>query len=108
MIAVCRPTTTYKTGYAITPFVGLFDASPPWVALSAKVAGGGGAAPGDLVASAGFHTFQRPEGESLDMPYFPLDEERQVWGATARILDELLGRLAPVIPGAARRRALSC
>lgn len=95
------PTTTYKTGYAITPYVGLIDAPPTWVAQVSEVAEMAEPRLVDLVAAREVHTFQRPGGEALDMPVFPLDEERQVWGATARILDELLQRLAPIIPGSA-------
>jgi 8-oxo-dGTP pyrophosphatase MutT (NUDIX family) len=95
------PTTTYKTGYAITPYVGLIHAPPQWVAQQSEVAEVAEPRLVDLVAARQIHTFQRPGGEALEMPVFPLDEERQVWGATARILDELLVRLAPVIPGAA-------
>lgn len=95
------PTTTYKTGYAITPYVGLIHAPPQWVAQQSEVAEVAEPRLVDLVAAREVHTFQRPGGEALEMPVFPLDGERQVWGATARILDELLIRLAPVIPGAA-------
>ena len=99
IIGTLPPTTTYKTGYAITPYVGLVHAPPRWVAQVSEVAEFAEPRLVDLVAVRRIHTFQRPDGDALDMPYFPLDEERQVWGATARILDELLLRLAPVIPG---------
>lgn len=101
VIGSLPPTTTYKTGYAITPYVGLIDAPPRWVAQQSEVAEVAEPRLTDLVAARRIHTYERPGGEPLDMPVFPLDEERQVWGATARILDELLVRLAPVIPGAA-------
>ncbi len=55
----------------------------------------------DLVHARRTFHYERPGAPSLAMPVFPIDEERQIWGATARILDELLQRLAPVIPGAA-------
>ncbi|MEH3054866.1 MAG: CoA pyrophosphatase [Patulibacter minatonensis] len=95
------PTTTYKTGYAITPYVGLIAAPPEWVAQVSEVAEVAEPKLTDLVAARYVHRFERSDGEALDMPVFPLDEERQVWGATARILDELLIRLAPIIPGSA-------
>lgn len=94
-------TTTYKTGYAITPYVGLVSAPPEWVAQRSEVAEVAEPTLAELVAVRRVHTFQRPGGEAVDMPVFPLDAERQVWGATARILDELLSRLSPVIPGGA-------
>jgi 8-oxo-dGTP pyrophosphatase MutT (NUDIX family) len=102
VIGSLPPTTTYKTGYAITPYVGVIDAPPQWVAQVSEVAEVAEPSLTELVAARRIHTFQRPGGDALDMPVFPLDDERQVWGATARILDELLVRLAPVIPGAAR------
>ncbi len=95
------PTTTYRTGYAITPYVGLVHAPPRWVAQRSEVAEVAEPRLDDLVAARRIHRYERPGADALDMPVFPLDEERQVWGATARILDELLARLAPVIPGAA-------
>ncbi|MBO9533049.1 MAG: CoA pyrophosphatase [Solirubrobacteraceae bacterium] len=102
IIGSLPPTTTYRTGYAITPFVGIINAPPAWVAQVSEVAEVAEPLLTELVAVRYIHTYQRPEGgERLDMPVFPIDEERQVWGATARILDELLVRLAPVIPGAA-------
>lgn len=101
VIGTLPPTTTYKTGYAITPFVGVIDAPPAWVAQVSEVAEVAEPLLTELVAARYIHTFRRPGGDTLDMPVFPLDDERQVWGATARILDELLVRLAPVIPGSA-------
>jgi 8-oxo-dGTP pyrophosphatase MutT (NUDIX family) len=101
IVGVLPQTTTYKTGYAITPYVGLVHAPPQWVAQVSEVAEFAEPRLVDLVAARQIHTFQRPGGEAVDMPMFPLDEERQVWGATARILDELLVRLAPIIPGSA-------
>ncbi len=90
-------TTTYVTGYAITPFVGVIDASPTWVAQVSEVSEVAEPRLIDLIATREVHTVQREGGVAIDMPVFPLAPDRAVWGATARILDELLLRLAPVI-----------
>jgi 8-oxo-dGTP pyrophosphatase MutT (NUDIX family) len=100
VIGSLPPTTTYKTGYAITPYVGLIDAPPRWVAQVSEVAEMAEPRLRDLAAARRVHTYERAGEPPLQMPVFAIDDEREVWGATARILDELLRRLAPVLPGA--------
>jgi 8-oxo-dGTP pyrophosphatase MutT (NUDIX family) len=90
-------TSTYVTGYAISPFVGLIDAPPTWVAQVSEVAEVAEPRLVDLAASRQVHELKRPGGIAVQMPVFPLAPDRAVWGATARILDELLSRLAPVL-----------
>lgn len=91
-------TTTYKTGYAITPFVGVIDASPTWVAQVSEVAEVAEPRLADLIANRQVHPIKRGEdGVTVHMPVFPLAPDRAVWGATARILDVLLARLAPIV-----------
>lgn len=92
-------TTTYKTSYAISPFVGVIDASPTWVAQQSEVDEIAEPRLADLIADRQVHPIKRADGVTVHMPVFPLAPERAVWGATARILDVLLARLAPVIPG---------
>lgn len=99
IIGTLPMTSTYKTAYAITPFVGVIDASPTWVAQQSEVSEVAEPRLIDLIAGRTVHTFQREGGIAVDMPVFPLGPERAVWGATARILDELLVRLAPVLGG---------
>lgn len=94
-------TTTYKTNYAISPFVGVIDASPTWVAQQSEVAEVAEPRLEDLIANRQVHPIERSDGVTVHMPVFPLTPERAVWGATARILDVLLARLAPIIGGAA-------
>lgn len=90
-------TSTYVTAYAISPFVGVIDAPPTWVAQVSEVSEIAEPRLVDLIANREVHTLKRPDGIAVDMPVFPLGPDRAVWGATARILDELLRRLAPVI-----------
>ncbi len=95
-------TTTYKTGYAISPFVGVIDASPTWVAQASEVAEFAEPRLADLIANRQVHPITRGEdGITVHMPVFPLGPDRAVWGATARILDVLLARLAPIIDAVA-------
>ncbi len=90
-------TTTYKTNYAISPFVGVIDASPTWVAQVSEVAEVAEPRLADLIAGRQVHPIKRSDGVTVHMPVFPLGPDRAVWGATARILDVLLARLAPII-----------
>lgn len=90
-------TTTYKTNYAISPFVGVIDASPTWVAQQSEVAEVAEPRLADLIENRQVHPIDRSDGVTVHMPVFPLGPDRAVWGATARILDVLLARLAPVI-----------
>jgi len=90
-------TSTHVTGYAITPFVGVINAPPDWVPQVSEVAEMAEPRLVDLLASREVHTFERAGGIPVDMPVFPLAPDRAVWGATARILDELLSRLAPAL-----------
>ncbi len=94
-------TTTYKTGYAISPFVGVIDASPTWVAQASEVAEVAEPRLADLIENRQVHPIERGDGMTVHMPVFPLGPDRAVWGATARILDVLLARLAPVIDAVA-------
>lgn len=90
-------TSTHVTGYAITPFVGVINAPPDWVAQVSEVAEMEEPRLVDLLVSREVHTFERAGGVAVDMPVFPLGPDRAVWGATARILDELLARIAPAL-----------
>ncbi|MBJ7471501.1 MAG: CoA pyrophosphatase [Solirubrobacteraceae bacterium] len=94
-------TTTYKTNYAITPFVGVIDAEPTWVAQVSEVAEVAEPRLADLIAGRQVHPIKRGDGVTVHMPVFPLANDHAVWGATARILDVLLARLAPIIDGVA-------
>ncbi|MDQ8045160.1 MAG: CoA pyrophosphatase [Solirubrobacteraceae bacterium] len=90
-------TSTHVTGYAITPFVGVINAPPDWIPQVSEVAEVEEPRLVDLLASREVHTFKRPGGIAVEMPVFPLAPDRAVWGATARILEELLQRLAPAL-----------
>ncbi|MFT4035042.1 MAG: CoA pyrophosphatase [Patulibacter sp.] len=103
VIGSLPPTTTYRTGFAITPYVGLVDRPSSWVTQASEVAEVAEPQLIELVAARQVQRYRRADGTTLDLPVFPLDGERQVWGATARMLDELLARLAPIIPGGGPR-----
>lgn len=96
VLGMLPETSTYRTGFAITPFVGVIDDRLAWMSQEAEVAEVAEPRLADLWAARQVHEFT-PDGSTLQMPSFPLDEERVVWGATARILDELLHRLAPLL-----------
>lgn len=99
VIGRLSPTSTYKTAYAIEPFVGLIEAAPGWVMQRSEVSQVAEPRIVDLLAGRTVHQFRREaEGDVVEMPVFPLEGGHAVWGATARILDDLLTRIASAVP----------
>lgn len=97
VVGTLPPTSTYKTNYAIASFVGVVDTTVDWLSQETEVAEIAEPRLIDLAADRYIHELSH-DGEIVAMPVFPLGPDRAVWGATARILDELLRRLAPIIP----------
>ncbi|MEI6447494.1 MAG: CoA pyrophosphatase [Actinomycetes bacterium] len=91
LIGALQPTATIATDFSIHPFVGVVPAGAARVAEPAEVAEVIEVPLGELVASRerrrltrrdlAFHTTVYPVGD------------RVIWGATARILDDLVDRL---------------
>ena len=89
------PVGTFVTGYRIFPFVGLIEPGQTWRPQASEVAQVLEFTLDDLIAG---HEMQRllRKGVPIKTPTYTVDGHL-VWGATARIVQSLLERLAPVL-----------
>jgi 8-oxo-dGTP pyrophosphatase MutT (NUDIX family) len=91
VVGALEPTPTFVTSYAIYPFVGVIEAGFAWVAAAAEV---------DEVLELPLRDLRRGYGErrlirrgiAFRTPTYETGGHL-IWGATARILGELLFRL---------------
>ena len=96
LVGALPPVGTFVTGYRVHPFVGVIDAGHAWVPQEMEVAQVLELALSDLVRSHEMKRLVR-RGVPIKMPTYTVGEHF-IWGATARILHELLRRLAPLAP----------
>ncbi len=95
LVGTLPPVRTFVTGYVIFPYVGLIEAGREWVISPQEVA---------LVMELPLRALvesraQRPitrRGFTFDADTY-LVGDHLIWGATARILGDLLARVAPLI-----------
>jgi 8-oxo-dGTP pyrophosphatase MutT (NUDIX family) len=87
-------TSTFVTNYAIHPFVGLISAEQRWRISPLEVNSVLEPSLKDLNASRTRTRLER-RGFSFETDAFLLDEHL-VWGATARIIEDLLERVEPL------------
>jgi 8-oxo-dGTP pyrophosphatase MutT (NUDIX family) len=85
-----RPTPTIATGYAIYPFVGVIDPGARWTISPEEVAAVLELSMPDLRAGYGRRRLVR-RGLPIRTDTFVVGDEL-IWGATARILQDLLER----------------
>jgi 8-oxo-dGTP pyrophosphatase MutT (NUDIX family) len=95
LVGALPPVGTFVTGYRIFPFVGLIEPGQIWRPQASEVAEVLEFTLPDLVAG---HEMQRllRKGVPIRTPTYTV-EGHLVWGATARIVQSLLERLAPVL-----------
>jgi len=93
VIGALRPVSTFVTNYAIHPFVGLLEAGREWQLSPREVDAVLELSLDELRAGFGPVTIER-RGLSFPTDAYTVDG-RVVWGATARILADLLERLGP-------------
>jgi 8-oxo-dGTP pyrophosphatase MutT (NUDIX family) len=95
LIGALPPVGTFVTGYRVFPFVGLVEPGQVWRPQAAEVAQVLEFTIADLIAG---HEMQRllRKGVPIKTPTYTVDGHL-VWGATARILQSLFERLAPVL-----------
>jgi 8-oxo-dGTP pyrophosphatase MutT (NUDIX family) len=95
LVGALPPVGTFVTGYRIFPFVGLIEGGQTWQPQATEVAEILEFTLADLVAG---HAMQRlvRKGVPVRTPTYTVDGHL-VWGATARIVQSLLERLAPVL-----------
>jgi 8-oxo-dGTP pyrophosphatase MutT (NUDIX family) len=87
-----RPTPTIATGYAIYPFVGVIEPAMRWTISPAEVASVLELTLSDLRAGYARRRLLR-RGLPVRTDTFVVGDEL-IWGATARILQDLLERIA--------------
>jgi 8-oxo-dGTP pyrophosphatase MutT (NUDIX family) len=93
LLGALRPTPTVVSDIAIYPIVGLIAApTAAWVLAAAEVEAVIEAPLAQLSATHHLETFTRPGGGSVTTDAYTIGEET-IWGATARILADLLARL---------------
>lgn len=104
LLGALPPTPTVVTDIAIYPVVGLIAApTPAWVLAADEVEAAIEAPLARLAATHRLQTFTRAGGTSVTTDAYTIGEDT-IWGATARILGDLLARLDPAwAPGAMRQ-----
>lgn len=88
-------TSTFATKYAIHPFVGVIAAASKWSPAPLEVAAIIELPLRELPASRGRIQLTR-HGYTFETDAFLISGET-IWGATARILDDLLRRVGPLL-----------
>jgi 8-oxo-dGTP pyrophosphatase MutT (NUDIX family) len=91
IMGALQPTPTIATGYAVYPFVGLIESGQAWTPSASEVAAVLELSIRDLVAGYGRRRLVR-RGLPIRTDTYVVDEHL-IWGATARILGDLIDRL---------------
>ena len=91
MVGALPPTPTFVTNYAIYPFVGVIEPGFAWVLQHSEVAEVLELAFDDLSAGYGERRLVR-RGIPFRTPTYEV-AGNLIWGATGRILQDLLGRI---------------
>jgi 8-oxo-dGTP pyrophosphatase MutT (NUDIX family) len=95
LVGALPPTGTFVTGYRIYPFVGLIEPGHTWVPQETEVERILELSLQELTAGFELKRLLR-RGVPIKTPTYTVDGNL-VWGATARIVQGLLERLAPVL-----------
>jgi 8-oxo-dGTP pyrophosphatase MutT (NUDIX family) len=95
LVGALPPVGTFVTGYRIFPFVGLVEPGCAWRPQETEVARILELSLGDLVRGHERKRLTR-RGVPFKTPTYTVDGTL-VWGATARIVEQLLARLAPLL-----------
>ena len=95
VVGALPPVGTFVTGYRVFPFVGTIESGHVWKPAEAEVARVLEFSLADLVAGHEMKRLVR-KGVPIKTPTYTVDGHL-VWGATARIVQSLLERLAPLL-----------
>jgi 8-oxo-dGTP pyrophosphatase MutT (NUDIX family) len=95
LVGALPPVGTFVTGYRIHPFVGRIESGHAWKPQEAEVAQILEFSLRDLAAGHEMKRLVR-KGVPIKTPTYTVDGHL-VWGATARIVQSLLERLAPIL-----------
>ena len=95
IVGALPPTGTFVTGYRIHPFVGTIEPGHVWELQPREVEQVLELSLADLIAGYEMQRLVR-KGVPFKTPTYTVGEH-MVWGATARIVENLLERLGPVL-----------
>ena len=95
LVGALPPVGTFVTGYRIHPFVGRIPPGRVWTLQESEVAQVLEFSLPDLVAGHAMKRLMR-KGVPIKTPTYTVDGHL-IWGATGRIVQSLLERLAPLI-----------
>jgi 8-oxo-dGTP pyrophosphatase MutT (NUDIX family) len=94
IVGALQPTPTIATGYAVYPFVGLIDPGRSWIPRAGEVAAVLELTLAELIAGYGRRRLVR-RGVPIRTDTYVVGDHL-IWGATARILADLIDRLRAV------------
>jgi 8-oxo-dGTP pyrophosphatase MutT (NUDIX family) len=99
VLGALEPTPTVATNYGVYPFVGLIESAYAWTPSAWEVEEVLELRLSDLRAA---RTRRRllHRGIPFRSDVYDISEQAVIWGATARIVGDLLGRLKPILDGA--------
>jgi 8-oxo-dGTP pyrophosphatase MutT (NUDIX family) len=103
VLGALQPTPTIATGYAIYPFVGLIEPGRAWTLSAREVAQVLELTLEDLAAGYARRRLLR-RGVPIRTDTYVVGDDL-IWGATARILADLLHRIGPVLAELQAQRA---
>jgi 8-oxo-dGTP pyrophosphatase MutT (NUDIX family) len=95
LVGALPPVGTFVTGYRVHPFVGVVADGPAWQPQETEVARVLELSIADLVSGHEMRRLVR-KGVPFKTPTYTVDGHL-VWGATGRIVQSLLDRLAPLL-----------
>ena len=95
VVGALAPVGTFVTGYRVFPFVGTIAAGLRWTPQETEVARVLELSLGDLMRGYESKRLLR-RGVPIKTPTYTVDGHF-VWGATARMVEDLLARLKPVL-----------
>jgi 8-oxo-dGTP pyrophosphatase MutT (NUDIX family) len=100
LLGALTPVPTIATSYAVYPFVGLIEAGAMWTPSAGEVDEVIELRLADLRAARTRRRLSH-RGIPFRTDVYDVGEELVIWGATARIVSDLLSRLQPVLDRAA-------
>jgi 8-oxo-dGTP pyrophosphatase MutT (NUDIX family) len=95
ILGALQPTPTIATGYAVYPFVGMIESGRTWTLSAREVAEVLELSLTDLLAGYGRRRLIR-RGLPIRTDTYVVGDHL-IWGATARILGDLLDRIGPLL-----------
>jgi 8-oxo-dGTP pyrophosphatase MutT (NUDIX family) len=96
ILGALQPTPTIATGYAVYPFVGMIEPGRTWTLSAREVAEVLEFSISELIAGYARRRLVR-RGLPIRTDTYLVDDQL-IWGATARILADLLDRIGSLLP----------